>query len=165
MFSRLSGAVYSLFYSSASVAQPVAATTAFEDEAYKIDAIETNPRSRMSEAAIAVYKALQDEGYQRYNPSAANTWANVVRNPRLLRHSKYPGHIMRDGKQLNFQDVDYFAEVDRNGEVSYQIKLKGSYYRIELHEIPDPAMKSIHARVMALLPKPVENENRVGNRK
>jgi hypothetical protein len=161
MYSRISGAL-SYFFSSS--VQP--AVVAFDEDAYRIDPIELNPKLGLNESAIAIYKSLLDNNYQRYVRSDLKSLAAIAQDLRLTRHSKHPGHIVVNDKQLNFQVADYFVDISNKGDVRYQIKLKGSYYPIEINDIPDPGMKDIHARVIApLVPSNPNNENRNRNRK
>ena len=161
MFAKFSQAVSSFFYPS----QPAPKPVAFEEEAYVIDNIELNPKLTFSEQALAIYKGLRENGYQRHVRSQLNTWAGVAQDPCLVRHSKHPGQIMFDGRQLSFQDADYFVNVSKAGDVAYLLKLKGSYYPVNIQDIPDPTMKNIHAQVVAPhLQKQLELQNRIVNK-
>ena len=162
MYSRITGAL-SYFFSSSAQPQPV---LAFEEEAYQVDPIELNPKAMMSDDALAIYKGLKASDYQCYIRKDLKSLAGIVQDARLTRHSKHPGQIVVNGKQLNFQDANYFVDVSRTGEVRYQILLKGNYYPIAIQDIPDPTMKNIHDRVVEpYLQNNPSNENRVGHRK
>jgi hypothetical protein len=164
MYSRISGAL-SYFFPSSTQPQPQP-VLAFDEEAYQVDPIELNQKLGITDDALAIYKGLKANDYQCHVRKDLKSLAGIAQDPRLTRHSKHPGHIVVNGKQLNFQDANYFVDVSRTGEVRYQIQLKGNYYPIAIHDIPDPTIKNIHDRVVGpYLANNPGNENRVGNRK
>jgi hypothetical protein len=155
MFSTFTGYVSSLFYSTPTAATPAAAIPeiAFDQGAYQV-----GPATLQG----SICNELQDNGYTPFTRSNLNTWAGIVQDARLSRHSKHPGHIYRDGKQLNFQTGEYYVDVSKAGNIQYQIKIKGSYYGIEVNEIADPTMKEIHAnKIVPLLPQTPNHDIRL----
>jgi hypothetical protein len=151
MFSTFTGYVSS-FFSSQPATVKAAPEIAFDQDAYQV-----GPASLQG----AICNELQDNGYTPFTRSNMNTWVGVVQDERLSRHSKHPGHIFRDGKQLHFQTGEYYVDVSKAGNVKYQIKIKGSYYGIDVDEIADPNMKHIHtSKIAPLMPTSPINEIR-----
>jgi hypothetical protein len=110
----------------------------------------------------SICNELQNIGFNPITRSKVNPWTGILRDARLSRHSKYPGEIYRDFKHLHFQTGEYYVDVSKAGNVKYQIKIKGSYYDIDINEIVDPAIKANHARqILPLLPQIPVNKIRL----